>query len=181
MFIYDAVCWQAQARPEKPACQFDLWAYQTVTFYSPLQTYPSSSLIRGLWLWNLCSTRFSLRLPAPNNGLNLHACSLSCTTEKNKVPSPTWILSEYKIISTLSTTQLALCTVWFISDIRWQSAMDCDSQVPCYKKGEHESLTVTVIKLSKNTEHCIFDSKSLVIGRSETILTSQSTFSSPGY
>lgn len=153
MFIYDAVCWQAQARPEKPACQFDLWAYQTVTFYSPLQTYPSSSLIRGLWLWNLCSTSFSLRLPAPNNGLNLHACSLSCTTEKNKVPPPTWILSEYKIISTLSTTQLALCTLRFISDIRRQSARDCDSQVPCYKEGEHESLTVTVIKLSKKIQN----------------------------
>lgn len=65
MFIFDAVCWQVQARPEKPACQFDLWAYQTVTFYSPLQTYPSSSLIRGPWLWNLCSTSFSRRLPAP--------------------------------------------------------------------------------------------------------------------
>ena len=47
----------------------------------------------------------------PNNRLNLHACSLSCTTEKNKVPSPTQILRAYKITSTLSTTQLALCAL----------------------------------------------------------------------
>lgn len=76
MFIFDAVCWQVQARPEKLTCQVDLWAHQTVTFYSPLQTYSSSSLIR-VCVFEIYAQSFSSLSPHScfpflNNWLHLH-------------------------------------------------------------------------------------------------------------
>lgn len=80
---------KCKTRPEKPACQFD--SEHIKLELSTRHSKPTvADINQGPVTLKSVSNHF-LRFPptTPNNELNLHACSLSCTTEKNKVPSPT--------------------------------------------------------------------------------------------
>lgn len=154
MFIFDAVCWQVQARPEKPACQVDLWAHQTVTFYSPLQTYSSSSLIRGLWLWNLCSIAFFF-----SHGLNLHAL---WAVPRGEVWLPSSARAARRIISAASPRRSRSAHSRSLADIRQQQCWT--AQILHLRQGSRRITSALLLSPIKTQERNI-DGWILAIGK----------------